>query len=62
MAGYNGKRPTYKKKATKNPYRKTGKKTSFAVKVKKVVMKVSETKRLSVSWNKVELFHNVLYP
>ncbi len=40
--------------------RKTTKKASFAAKVKKVVMKTAETKRLSVPWAKIELFHNVL--
>ena len=60
MSGYKRKRPTYKKKATKKPYRKTDKKNSFAAKVKKVVMKVAETKRFSVPWTKIELYHNVL--
>jgi hypothetical protein len=56
------KRKSTMKKRTKRPTkkRKTGKKTSFAAKVKQVVMKVAETKRLSISWTKVELFHNVL--
>ncbi len=53
---------TSKSKKTKCPIkrRKTGKKTSFAAKVKKVVMKTGETNRLNISWNKIELFHNVL--
>jgi len=47
MAGYKRKRPTYKKKSTKKP-------------VKRIVMKETETKKKPVSWNKVEMLHNVL--
>ena len=56
------KRKSSYAKKSKRPIkkRKAGKKSSFAAKVKKVVMKVSETKRLAVSWNKVEIYHNVL--
>ena len=34
-------------------------KNSFAVKVKKFVMKVVEPKSVRINWDKVELFHNV---
>ncbi len=40
--------------------RKTVKKTTFAKRVKNVVMKASETKRINISWTKIELYHNVL--
>jgi len=58
---YKRKRVTYKKKVMRKPYRKpkATKSTSFAKRVKRVVMRVSETKRCPISWNKVELFHNV---
>lgn len=60
MAYLKRKRMTYKKKATKKPYRKkTVKKTSFAKKVRRIVLRASEPKRAPISWNKVELFHNV---
>ncbi len=56
------KRKAIKRKRTKRPIkrRKTTKKTSFTKRVKQVVMKTSETKRVAVSWTKIELFHNVL--
>ncbi len=56
---YKRKRVSYKKKASKKPYRKTVSKGRTIKMVKQVVMKVAETKRQSIAWNKVEVFHNV---
>jgi len=50
---------SYRRSQKRKPKRKIKAKTSFAKRVKRVVMKVSETKRAPISWNKVELFHNV---
>ena len=49
------------KRKTKRPIkrRRTMKKTTFAKRVKRVVMKVSETKKVSRSFAKVEMYHNV---
>jgi hypothetical protein len=60
----------YKKKmvyANTSSYRRSqkrkrtpkGTKTTFAKRVKKVVMKAAELKRAPIAWNKIELFHNV---
>jgi hypothetical protein len=60
MAYLKRKRATYKKKATKKPYRKPVKRASFAAKVKRIVLKTSESKRMPVNVTKVECFHNVM--
>lgn len=49
------------KKRTRRPMkkRKMTSKRSFTKRVKSIVLKTTETKSKLISWNKVELFHNV---
>lgn len=53
---------SYKKKFTKKPYTKKYAKKSFAQRVKAVVLKTCEPKDLNFSHDKLELYHNTVYP
>lgn len=57
---YKRKRMTYKKKATKKPYRKpmAKKRKTFAAKVKAVVLKVNEKKETRINWTLQVCKHN----
>jgi hypothetical protein len=54
------KRKAIKRKRTKRPIRrrKMSKRSTFAKRVKRVVMKTSEIKKAPVTWSKIELNHN----
>lgn len=57
---YKRKRMTYKKKATRKPYRKKAiKRKTFAKRVRAVVLRTCEMKRTPVAVAKLEVFHNV---
>jgi hypothetical protein len=54
------RKSSYRKKPMKRaPQRRKTTKKSFVTRVKKVITRTCETKRRPISWNKVEIFHNV---
>ena len=59
MAGYKRKRPVYKKAAARKSYRKPKARMNLKKMMKKVVLKVIDTKRLVTAFTKVEMFHYV---
>ena len=59
MSGYKRKRPTYKKKTYKKSHRKPTVKKRVKM-IKRVILKQTETKRLTNSFGKCELYHNTL--
>ena len=59
MATYKRKHPACKKKFNKKLYRKTVAKKRTVKMVQQIVMKPMETKYITASWSKAELFHNI---